>query len=156
MTLKSCGKSVADFKRCAFNMNQMLSSYFHKPTEFCALQGEMGTLISGSFALHFLSHYEWAENDLDLYTWGTYNTMVSEFLLSEDKTFVYDMPNKDAGGDAGDDNEDDLHDLGQEMDFDTTEDNMVTNYGQTGLVYLLHYCSWVVSFVKHSNTLQVQ
>jgi len=53
----------------AFNVKAALRPFFEHPASFRQLQASLGTLISGSFALKFLSRSTWECNDLDLYTW---------------------------------------------------------------------------------------
>lgn len=79
--------AVLDYVSSVWNINRALQRFFDDPLAFRSLQSTSGLLISGSFALQFLSRQYWADSDLDLYLPVHSFQRVGQWLMHEGYTF---------------------------------------------------------------------
>ncbi|KAI0349674.1 hypothetical protein OH77DRAFT_1414569, partial [Trametes cingulata] len=74
--------TVGAYLKTAFDINALLTRFFHDPVAFRTIQARTATLISGTFALQFFDRNSRPASDLDLHVHPHHRREVGRWLLS--------------------------------------------------------------------------
>ena len=80
-TSKNLWEAFHRFSRRAYNIDKSLLPFVSNPDSFRQMQSDTGAIISGSFALQFLTREVWPDTGLDVFVCREHREIVGRWLL---------------------------------------------------------------------------
>ena len=84
---KEYQSATNSFTRRAYSIDRQLTRFIPDPESFRCMQSETGAIISGLFALQFLTCVDWPDTALDIFIMFIYKEEVGKWLLRNE--FIY-------------------------------------------------------------------